>query len=124
MNVAVEIFESIAAMSDHRTRECGERFLRNFDGARNEKFVVWDHEANVQRSTLNVQRSMQSDSRETHESAGETPALPFFLLDETDVATAFNVAGVNILEVLGFRGETKIFFHIVPRDVIAPHRAE
>ena len=123
MNIAVEIFERFAAMANHRTREGGESFFRNFDGAGNEKLVVWDHEANVQRSTLNVQRSMQGDSRRTYESAGETPALPC-LFDETDVAAAFDVAGVNILEVLGFRGETKIFFHIMPRDVIAPHRAE
>ena len=51
MSIAVEVFESVAAVADHRTREGGERFFRNFDGAGNEELVVWDHEANVQRST-------------------------------------------------------------------------
>ena len=60
MNLAVEIFESLAAMANHGTRKSGERFRRNLDRAGNEKLVVRSHEANVQRSTLNVQRSMQT----------------------------------------------------------------
>ena len=52
MNLAVKIFESFAAMADHRTGKGGQRFFRNFDRAGNEKLVVWNHGANVQRSTL------------------------------------------------------------------------
>ena len=60
MNLAVEIFESLAAMANHGTRKSGERFFRNFDRAGDEKLIVRNHEANVQRSTLNVQHSMQT----------------------------------------------------------------
>ncbi len=63
MDFAVKIFEVVAAVADHRLRECGQRFFRNFNGAGNEELVVRNHEANVQHSTFNVQRSMKSDSR-------------------------------------------------------------
>ena len=43
MNFAVEIFESFAAMADHRPGKGGQRFLRNFDRAGNEELVVRRH---------------------------------------------------------------------------------
>jgi YVTN family beta-propeller protein len=55
MDLAVEIFEGLAAMTDHRPRECRHRFFRDLDRAGSEKFVVRLHEVNVQRRTPNVQ---------------------------------------------------------------------
>src|SRR6266850_225676 len=52
MNITVKIFKIFAAMSDHRSRERGQRFRRNFDRTGCEKLVVWKHEENVQRRTL------------------------------------------------------------------------
>src|ERR1700730_5944178 len=45
-------------MADHRARKCGQSFRGDFDWAGSEKLVVWLHSANVQLSTLNVQRPM------------------------------------------------------------------
>jgi hypothetical protein len=43
MNVAVEIFECLAAMTNDRSRECCQSFRRNFDRPGNEKFIVRRH---------------------------------------------------------------------------------
>jgi hypothetical protein len=93
-------------------------------------------EANVQRSTrlrkaaarqaLNpplqgygvagVQRSMQN--------AGRDGAHHNLFFDEGNVAAAFHVAGPDIFELLGFRGQTQVFFDIVSGDVIPSHGAQ
>lgn len=43
MNRAVEILKILATMSNHWTRKRGPGFLRYFNGAGNEKLVVWCH---------------------------------------------------------------------------------
>ena len=65
VNLAVEILECFAAVSDHRPGECGERFFRNLDRTGNEKFIVRSHGAtfNVQRPTSNVQRRNEKGGR-------------------------------------------------------------
>jgi hypothetical protein len=93
-------------------------------------------EANVQRSTrlrkaaarqaLNpplqgygvagVQRSMQN--------AGRDGGHHNLFFDEGNVAAAFHVAGPDIFELLGFRGQTQVFFDIVSGDVIPSHGAQ
>jgi len=57
MNLAVEIFEIVAAMTDHGMRESGERLFRNFDRTGGEKLVVWEHRKtfNAQRPTFNLE---------------------------------------------------------------------
>ena len=54
-SVAEEIFKIFSAMTNHRPRERGHRFRRNFDWAGSDKLVVRKHQANAQRSTLNIQ---------------------------------------------------------------------
>jgi hypothetical protein len=44
--------------------------------------------------------------------------------DEGNVAAAFHVAGLDIPELLGFRGQTQVFFDIVSGDVIPSHGAQ
>jgi YVTN family beta-propeller protein len=72
MNGAVEIFEVFAAMPNQRTRKCGPRFLRNFNGTGNEKFVVRSHSerstVNAQHSTLKNRRRLDRDSIEMYAS--------------------------------------------------------
>src|ERR1700719_3335156 len=48
MNVAIEIFKILAAMSDHRPRKRRQCFRRNFNRTGYEELIVWDHQANVQ----------------------------------------------------------------------------
>src|SRR5207248_11278617 len=52
MNITVKVFKIFAAMSDHRSRERGERCRRNFDRTGCKKLVMWEHEENVQHRTL------------------------------------------------------------------------
>ena len=60
MDRTVQIFKILSTMTDDGAAERGESLGRDFDGAGNEELVVRGHfEANVQRSTLNVQRSTQ-----------------------------------------------------------------
>jgi YVTN family beta-propeller protein len=63
MNRAVKILKILATMPNHRTRKCGPGFFRYFNGTWDEKFVVWNHRSNVQRSPFNVQRSICSLKR-------------------------------------------------------------
>jgi len=87
VNVAIKIFKIFTTVSDHRSREGGQRFSGNLDWARSEKLVVWKHlAANVQRRTLNVQRRMQSSP------AGDGGSYNSFVttFDEADVAAAFD----------------------------------
>ena len=44
MNVAVQIPEILAAMTDHWPRKCGQRFGRDFHRTGGKKLVVRDHE--------------------------------------------------------------------------------
>ena len=57
MDLAVERFEGVAAVADHRTRKRGHGFLRDLDRARSEKLVVWNHEgtSNVHAGTSNAE---------------------------------------------------------------------
>ena len=77
MNFCVKIFKGFAAMTDHRRGKSGQRFGRNFDRARNEKFIVRLH--------LLSENALYSRPIVPPEMAAE---LTFFL-DETDVAAAF-----------------------------------
>src|SRR5438045_2137066 len=54
MGPAVKIFEGLAAMPDHRARESGHCFWRNFDRAGDEELVVRNHRR--KRPTPNAQR--------------------------------------------------------------------
>ena len=101
MYLAVEIFEILAAMSDHRPRERGHRFRRNFDWAGSEKLIVRNHEAIIRR----FRRFSQI----------------FLLFEEADVAAAFDVAFTDVLQVFRFRAQTHVFFDVVFGDVIAMH---
>ena len=56
MDLAVESFESVAAVADHRPRESGHGFLRNLDRAGREELVVWNHGRTSNVQALNVQR--------------------------------------------------------------------
>ena len=69
-------------------------------------------EANVQRPTPNVQRSMQNELRGTHEArAGRCYAL---FLDEADVAAAFDVADANVFrDFLSSRRDADLLRHRV-----------
>jgi len=70
MNIAVEIFKVLAAMSDHWPRKRGHRFGRHLDWARNEKLIVWKHA-----QTLVARRRF---SNETDVAAALDPALLYF----------------------------------------------
>lgn len=120
MNIAVEISERLSTMTDHRTRERGHRFLRDFDGAGSEKFVMRLHQAaNVQRSTLNVQRLIQKSR-----SPVLTISILFVFRYEADIAAALYVARGDVAKLFRFRIQTQIFFHVMSGDVIAAHGAQ
>jgi hypothetical protein len=142
MNRAVEIFKIFAAMSDHGTRKRGQRFCRNFDRTGNEKLVVRNHRskrptsnppsqgygvAGVQPAFAGLRRgrrptSIQVCARRKSDATERVPPRLFF--DEGNVAAAFDVADPDILELLGFRGQTQVFFDIVSGDVIPSHGAQ
>src|SRR5690349_9236389 len=44
MNIAVEVFEILAAVTNHRPRKCGHGFRRYFDRPWGEKFIVRLHQ--------------------------------------------------------------------------------
>ena len=52
------------------------------------------------------------------------PRYRWALFDEADVAAAFDIADADIVQFLRFHGETQVFFNIVRRNMIAPHRAQ
>jgi len=84
MNIAVEVFKILATVSDHRPRECSDRFRRYFDRARSEKLIVRNHEAIICR----FRRFAQT----------------FLLFDEADIAAAFQPGGLDFLDVLSGGG--------------------
>lgn len=93
MNVAVEISKIVAAMTDHRPRECGHRFRRNFDWAGNEEFVVRNHGSIIRRF--------------------DRFAQTFLIFDEADVAAALDVAFLDVFQIFGAGVEAHVFFHIM-----------
>ena len=70
MNITVKIFKIFAAMSDHRSRERGQRFRRNFDRTGCEKLVVRSHTQTL------IARGLFSN--ETDVTAALDPSLPYF----------------------------------------------
>jgi len=70
MNITVKILKIFAAMSDHRSRERGQRLRGNLNWPRNEKLVVRSHA-----KTLIACRLF---SNETDVTAALDPTLPYF----------------------------------------------
>ena len=80
MKFLIQVFESIATVADHRTRERFHCLSRDLDRSRGEKLVVWDHRrkpSNAQGSRSNAQ-------------CGKADVIVLLFLDETDVAAAFD----------------------------------
>ena len=99
MDLAVEIFEIFAPMSNHRPREGSHCFRGNFDWPWSEKLVVGNHEAIIRR----FRRFSQI----------------FLLLEKTDIPAAFDVAFADIAEIFRLRAQTHVLFDVVFGDVIA-----
>ncbi len=108
MNVAVEIFEIFAAMSDHRSRERGQCFRRNLDWAGNEKLVVWKHEENVERRTR---------LRKGYRAAGANVQcrvqMAILFLDEADVAAALDPALLYFGDIVVVQTQAHVLLDIV-----------
>ncbi len=96
MNVAVKILKIFAAMTDHRSRECRQRFCGDLDRAGSEKLVVRVHGDIVRRFRRLAQIFFGAPP------PGALRRSVLFLLNEADVAAALDVADSDVLEVLGF----------------------
>ena len=93
MDIAIQVFERVAAMSNHRARKRGHGFGGNFDRARCEKFVVLLHEGIIRR----FRRFAQT----------------FLFLDEADIAAAFKPGGFDFFDIFGGRAQAQVFFEVV-----------
>src|SRR5437899_6564144 len=120
MNITVKVFKIFAAMSDHRSRERGQRFRRNFDRTGCKKLVVWKHEENVQHRTL--LRKLRRGRRPTSNAECRWRAILF--LDEADVTAALDPALLYFGDIVVVQTQAHVFFDIVGGNVVAMHRVQ
>jgi len=86
MNITVKILKIFAAMSDHRPRERGQRFRRNFDWTGCEKLVVRSHAQTL------IARCLFSNK--TDVAAALDPALLYFgdiVVMQTEAHVLFDI---------------------------------
>src|SRR4051812_15678326 len=98
MNRSVKVAKRFAAMADHRLGESGPGFRGNFDGAGDEELVVRKHWGKP--SSARLRR------------ASVEPLL-LFLLDEADVAAAFEPGDFDHGNVFRFGVEVQVFIEVV-----------
>ena len=98
MNLAVEIFKSLAAMANHRMRKGVERFFRNLDRAGNEKFIVRNH------GQILPAKSKCANASRSHSSR---------LTNEADVTAALDARDFDVVDSFDVRAEAQIFLEIV-----------
>src|SRR5689334_7137931 len=118
MNFAIKIFEGFAAMPDHWSRKRSHGFFRNFDWAGNEKFLVLNHEVNLQRLASEVQHpTRKKPGRAQTETA-------LFFLDEANVTAAFHPCDLYARDILQFGVKPQIFLQIMLGNMVPSHRID